>query len=288
MPFGTIKLNDGTEIPAIAYGTGTANRGKDVHDWVEQAIDTGFWHIDTAQFYENEDSVGIAIRESGLDRSDLYITTKWNGFDTPTNSLKASLTKLGIKHVDLYLIHSPTIVPNGDFEGAWKEFEKIKEDGLATSIGVSNFSVEDLQKLLKTARIKPAANQIQLHPYNHSENAKLLEYHAKHGIITEAYGSLAPITKFPGGPVDGPLADAAKRLGASPTQVLFLWVKAKNTVIVTTSSSKQHLQEYFSVGDLPSLTDEEVKAIDDAGAKGPLKLKVKAARCIEGSSVGKF
>lgn len=268
MPFLDIHLNDGNKIPSIAYGSGSVNKGKDIHQFVEQALETGFSHIDTAQFYQNEQYVGRAIRESGLARDELYVTSKW-GFGNLQEAFHASLTSLGLKNLDLYLIHVPTVIVNDDYETVWRQYEKFKEDGLTKSIGVSNFTVDHLQKLLKIAKVKPAVNQIRLHPYNHAENAALLEYHAKHGIVTEAYGSLAPITTFPGGPVDAPLQAAADRLGITPTQVIFLWVKAKGAVIVTTSSSKQHLEEYLAVGDLPPLTDEEVAAIDAAGAEGP-------------------
>jgi len=268
MPFFDKVLNDGNKIPSIAYGTGSVNKHKDIHEYIELALDTGFSHIDTAQGYENEEAVAIAIRESGLNRSELYITTKYGGGNIE-EAIHTSLNKLEIKQLDLYLIHSPTLIENGDFEGAWREFERFKQEGLTKSIGVSNFTVADLQKLLKTAHIKPAVNQIRLHPYNYAENASLLDYHSVHGIVTEAYGSLASITTFPKGPVDIPVEKAAKRLGITPTQVIFLWVKAKGAVIVTTSSSKQHLEQYFGSGDLPPLTQEEVAAIDAAGAKGP-------------------
>ncbi|PPQ77074.1 hypothetical protein CVT25_014887 [Psilocybe cyanescens] len=269
MPFTDIQLNDGNKIPAIAFGSGSVNKGKDIHHYVSQAIDSGFSHLDTAQFYQNEEYVGVAIRESGLSRSELYVTSKY-GFGSLQDAFHASLTKLGLKHLDLYLIHTPsTIEQGGGYEAVWSQFEKFKEEGLTKSIGVSNFTIEHLQQLLKIAKVKPAVNQIRLHPYNLTEHASLLEYHAKHGIITEAYGSLAPITTYPGGPVDAPLRKAAERLKITPTQVVFLWVKTKGAVIVTTSSSKQHLEEYFAVGDLPDLTAEEVAAIDAAGAKGP-------------------
>ncbi|KAF8174251.1 Aldo/keto reductase [Pholiota molesta] len=290
MPFADIQLNDGNKIPAIAFGSGSVNKGHDIHHYIEQAIDTGFTHLDTAQFYQNQESVGLAIRESGLSRAELYLTSKW-GFGNIHDALNESLTKIGVKQLDLYLIHTPTAIQNDDFEGAWRTFEKIKEDGLAKSIGVSNFEIDHLQKVVKIARVKPAVNQVRLHPYNIAKHAALLEYHKKHGIITEAYGSLAPITKFPGGPVDEVLEKAAGRLGISTTQVVFLWVKAKGAVIVTTSSNRQHLEEYFAVGDLRAcipyfdiffsranaflalrtadLTAEEVAAIDAAGAKGP-------------------
>ncbi|KAG6816538.1 hypothetical protein H0H87_005315 [Tephrocybe sp. NHM501043] len=266
MPFQNVKLNDGNEIPAIAFGSGSALYGKDAADYVVQAIEAGFSHLDTAQVYKNEESVGVAIRESGLSRDELFVTTKyWSG--PIQQSARESLSKLGLKYVDLYLIHQPYLIAH-DFERSWKELEQIKEDGLAKSIGVSNFNLEQLQTIVKSARIKPAVNQIQFHPYNYAQHKSLLEYSAKHGIVTEAYGSLAPLTKFPGGPVEEPVNAAAKRLGITPNQVIFAWVKAKGVVIVTTSSKKSRLEEYLAVGDLSSLTKDEIAAIDQAGAKG--------------------
>ncbi|KAJ7913492.1 Aldo/keto reductase [Mycena leptocephala] len=266
MPFGTVSLNDGNKIPAIAFGTGTALKGKDVTHFCQLAIETGFSHLDTAQAYSTEETVGRAILESGLPRSDLYITSKYQHGEIQM-SVRASLYQLKLQYLDLYLIHHPSFAP--DIEAAWKQFERIKDDGLAKSIGVSNFTLEQLQTVVKSARILPAVNQISFNPYNYAQSKDLLEYSAKHGIVTEAYSSLAPITRFPGGPVDAPVAAAAKRLGITPTQVILLWVKSKGVVIVTTSSSKAHLEEYMEVGDLPSLTDEEIAAIDAAGAKGP-------------------
>ncbi|KAG6807879.1 hypothetical protein H0H93_000885, partial [Arthromyces matolae] len=138
--------------------------------------------------YDNEESVGKAIRESALSRDELYVTTKY--LTGPIQkTFQDSLHKLGLKYVDLYLIHQPTSVKH-DVEGCWREFEKIKESGSARSIGVSNFNVEQLQALVKIAQIKPAVNQIRLHPYNYAENKSLLEYSAKHGIVVEAYSSL--------------------------------------------------------------------------------------------------
>ncbi|KAF8063229.1 Aldo/keto reductase [Lyophyllum atratum] len=284
MPFGTVKLNDGNEIPAIAFGTGSVNKNSSARDIVMQAIETGFSHIDTAQIYHNEASVGEAIRESGLSREELFITTKY--FSRPIQeSVRDSLAKLGIKSTDLYLIHTPATVLH-DLEGAWKELEKVKEDGLTRSIGISNFNVEEMQKIMKVAKVKPAVNQIELHPYNYAEQKKILEYSAKHDIVIEAYSSLTPITKHPGGPVDAPVNAAAKRLSITPTQVILAWAKAKGVVIVTTSSRKERLEEYLAVADLPPLTDEEIAAIDLAGAKGPpatffgVQIPLKTARSV--------
>ncbi|KAK0187792.1 NADP-dependent oxidoreductase domain-containing protein [Armillaria mellea] len=260
MAFGTVPLNDGTEIPLIAYGTGSVWKFQDVVPYVEQALETGFSHIDTAAYYQTEEGVSIGIKESGLDRKSLYIATKYDGGDIQ-QEVRKSLTKLGLKYVDLYLIHSPRLV-TGSLENAWKELEKIKEDDLSKSIGVSNFQVEHLEQVVKTAKVVPAVNQINLHPYNHAEAVPVLEYCKKHGIVVEAYSSLTPITKAPGGP-------HAQRRNATPAQVLQLWVLSKGAVIVTTSSKKERLLEYLSVADLPPLAKEEIAAIDAAGALGP-------------------
>lgn len=264
MPFATVKLNDGNEMPTIAFGTGSKWKGHDVTQYVEQALEVGFSHLDTAQFYQTEKYVGQAIRESALDRSELFITTKY-GFGIPKMAIEASLNNLGLKQVDLYLIHNPRLAT----KHTWHELEKFQEAGFTKSIGVSNYTVDDLRKLMKTAKVIPAVNQIFFNPYNYHEHKELLEYSAKLGIITAAYSSLAPITRYPGGPVDEPVQAAAKRLNASPTQVILSWVKSKGVVIVTTSSSKEHMQEYLDVAELPDLTEEEIKAIDDAAAHGP-------------------
>ncbi|KAJ7193777.1 NADP-dependent oxidoreductase domain-containing protein [Mycena pura] len=264
MPFGTLPLNDGKKIPAIAFGTGSIYKHMDVTRYVQQALDAGFEHIDTAQAYDTEEYVGNVIRDSGLARSDFYITTKF-GIGDVREAIERSLKNLGLKFVDLYLIHEPW----SGSGNVWGEFESIQKDGLAKSIGVSNFTLPQLQHLVQTATVWPAVNQIQLHPYNYAENKALLEWATQHGIVIEAYGGLSSITKFPGGPVDAPVAAAAARLGISPTQVLLAWVRAKGAVIVTTTSSKQRLEEYLAVGDLPPLSAADVAAIDAAGARGP-------------------
>lgn len=266
MSFDTVRLNDGNEFPTLAFGTGTKWKGQEVSQYVEQAINLGFSHIDTAQFYANEDSVGDGLRQSGVPRADLFVTTKW-GEGSVETALDTSLTKLGLKQIDLYLIHTPGAV--SDIESTWRIFEQAKNDGRAKSIGVSNYNLAQLQELLKIARIKPAVNQIFFHPYNYAEHKALVEYSAKHGIVTEAYSSLTPITRYPGGPVDAPIQLAAKRLNISPTQVIFLWVRSKGVAIVTTSSNPAHLKEYLAVAELPPLTEEEISAIDRAGEKGP-------------------
>ncbi|KAF7980660.1 hypothetical protein HWV62_37075 [Athelia sp. TMB] len=266
----TIPLNDGNEIPAMAFGTGSKWKGQDVAIYVEQAINSGFGFIDTAAFYGNEESVGRAIRESGLNRSELYISTKWgvlpDGGDIQV-SIRESLTKLGVKSVDLYLVHMPSLMED-DWEGYWKEFETVKTQGLARSLGVSNFNLEELQRTVKCAKIKPAVNQIKLHPYNYAKQKSVIEYAEKHGIVTEGYSSLTSITQSPGGPVDAVVAKIAERIHATPAQVLMLWVRSKGVVIITTSSRRERLEEYLDIDSLPALTEADVGEIDAAGAKG--------------------
>nr|GAT49305.1 aldo-keto reductase [Mycena chlorophos] len=278
MPFGKAKLNDGHEIPTIAFGTGSVNKGHDVTQISSWALEAGFDHLDTAQYYQTEATLGKAIYESGLPRSELYITSKY-GFGDVKEAFNASLNNLKTTYLDLYLIHNPRSIPPSEIPTVWTQLEALKDAGLTRSIGVSNFDLAQLQDLVKTAtKYKPAVNQIQFHPYNYAQNKALLEFAAEHGIVVEAYSPLAPITQYPGGPVDAPLKAAAERLGITPTQVLFLWAKAKGVVIVTTSSSKQHMEEYLAVGDLPPLTHEEVAAIDAAGARGPANAFVKLRR----------
>ncbi|KIL59056.1 hypothetical protein M378DRAFT_131847 [Amanita muscaria Koide BX008] len=268
MPFADFTLNDGRKIPSIAFGTGSVLKGTDVSEYVEQALETGFSHIDTAQYYETEESTGRAIRESGLDRSEIYVASKYSGGGEIQQAVRESLDKLGLRYLDLYLIHEPRAA-RGGFEAAWQEFEKIKKDGLSKSIGVSNFNLEQLQTLIKTANIKPAVNQILFHPYNYAEKKTLLEYAAQHNIVIEAYSSLTPITKLPGGPVDKVVKEAAAKRGVQPSQILLAWVRAKGVVIVTTSTKEQHLREYLGVADIEPLTAEEIAAIDEAGARKP-------------------
>ncbi|ODN75575.1 hypothetical protein L202_06702 [Cryptococcus amylolentus CBS 6039] len=269
MPFTEVTLNDGRKIPAIGFGTWKVPNDVTAGE-VDQAIDIGFDHIDTAQIYGNETEVGQAIKESGLSRKDIWVTTKWSGVDnkSPRQSILESLEKLGLEYLDLYLIHHPRLT-KGDIRGTWKEFEGLKKEGFVKSIGVSNFTKEDLQELLTHATIKPVVNQILLHPYVISTQGPLLSYLSQQNIIPEGYSSLIPLTSKPGGPVDKPVGEIAERLGKKPEQVLLAWSKAKGAVIVTTSSKKERLESYLDVGDI-TLSPDDVHAIDKAGIKGQL------------------
>jgi len=251
--------------------------GQDPIDQVDQAISVGFNHIDTAQSYRNESEAGTAIRESGLKREEIYVTTKYSGLDglDVQTSIYNSLKNLGLSYVDLYLIHHPRLA-TPDIPTAWKEFEKIIADGLAKSIGVSNFDESQLKILLGSAKVKPAVNQIMVHPYVLSQQAPTISYARTHGIVTEAYSPLIPITHMPGGPVDAPVDVIAKRLGVTPDQVLLAWTKEKlgGGVVVTASSKKQRLEGYLNAGDI-ALTADDIVSIDAAGAEGARQLTAK-------------
>ncbi|KAG8888633.1 hypothetical protein FRB98_007306 [Tulasnella sp. 332] len=271
MTLDPIKLNDGRKvirIPSIAFGTGSALRGRDAVEYVVQAIYAGFSHIDTAQAYQNESSTGAALKETGIARNDVWITTKFyylgpSGLNV-RDALVESLNRMSLEYVDLYLIHSPP--PN--IPETWGEMEMTLKEGLTKSIGVSNFNVEQLELLMMDASVVPAVNQILFNPYQLGEMLPVLQYCKEHGIVVEAYGPLTSITKAPNGPVDAPVKKAADRLKATPGQVLLLWVRQKGCVIVTTSSKAERLEEYLGIAELGPLTDEEMQAIDEAGLKG--------------------
>jgi len=267
MPFKEIKLNDGRIVPQIGFGTWKIPQDK-TQDNVLTAIEVGFDHIDTAQVYGNELQVGAALKETGLKRSEIWLTTKWSGVagTRPAQAMKQSLEKLGLSYVDLYLIHSPRLVRPEILQG-WEEMQDIHKQGLAKSIGVSNFLISDLQEL-ESAAITPAVNQILLHPYVYKQTKPLLDYCAQKGIVIEAYSPLIPLTAYPGGPVDKPVYAIAKRLDVAPEQVLLAWIKAKGAIILTTSSKKERLERYQGVADI-DLTDDDITAIENAGSKGP-------------------
>jgi len=273
MPWDLVKLNDGRSMPSIAYGTWTLGNGQNAVDQVDQALSVGFDHVDTAQIYRNEDEAGQAIKESGLARSDIFVTTKWSGvFDIPT-SIQNSVKSLGVSYVDLYLVHSPRLaVP--DIATVWGQMEQVVQDGLAKSIGISNFNVDQMQELLNSAKIKPVANQILFHPYVYEQQKPILDFAEQHGIVIEAYSLLIPLTHQPGGPLDKPLSSIASRLNATPDQVLMAWAKAKGVVVVTTSSKESRLKGYLAAADL-KLTSEDIEAIDGAGAAGSRRLTAK-------------
>ncbi|PCH37782.1 Aldo/keto reductase [Wolfiporia cocos MD-104 SS10] len=273
----TIPLNDGTSIPWLGFGSGTAHYQKDASGTLTTALAHGIHHLDTAQLYGNEDSLAAAIAASGVPRESLYITTKLWALPTGKSvrdTLTVSLAKIGVSYVDLFLVHSPYLYGGADrLREVWREVEDLRAAGLARSIGVSNFDVQNFEEIIPTARIVPAVNQIEYHPYVFKVNIANLEYMRAHNIVPASYGCFAPLTHAKDGPVDPVLAAAATRLGkdtgkqVSLGQVLHLWLRARGIVAITTSTKETRIKEYVATAELPDLTEDELKAIDEAGSQ---------------------
>ncbi|KAG8217876.1 NADP-dependent oxidoreductase domain-containing protein [Butyriboletus roseoflavus] len=275
MPVSTLALNDGTQTPWIAFGTGTAFYNKDAAKAVTVAIQNGFTHLDGAQVYGNETTLGEGIVASGVPRSELYITTKLGTLgpgETPKSLLEESLKKLGVAYVDLYLVHQAN-QHVGKLKQVWKGMEEAKNAGLTKSIGVSNFTADHLRDILEVATIPPAVNQVEAHPYVWEALGPNLAIHEQYDIITSSYGGLSPLFRAKGGPLDPVIEQIRVRLettrGApvSDGQVLNKWLKQKNVLVVTTSSKAERIREYIDTENIPELTTQEVELIDTTGAK---------------------
>ncbi|EMR72653.1 putative aldehyde reductase 1 protein [Eutypa lata UCREL1] len=265
----SLKLNDGNEIPMLAYGLGTARQGEkaeDIIDYTTKAIKAGFTHLDGAESYRNETELGQAIKKAGVPRASLFVTTKLknvHGQDVPTAFAK-SLQKLGLDYVDLYLVHSPFMASSPEqLQAIWAEMEEIKASGRARSVGVSNFLQQDLETILETATIPPAVNQIEYHPYLQHEN--LVDFCRSKHIAVAAYAPLTAVTKGKPGPVDPLYAELARKYGVSEGDVALRWVVDQGIVAVTTSSSEQRLQSYMSRLPGFKLTPKEVDLVAEAG-----------------------
>ncbi|KAK0228637.1 NADP-dependent oxidoreductase domain-containing protein [Armillaria fumosa] len=262
-------LNDGTTTPWVAFGTGTALYKKDAAEAVRVAIENGVTHLDGAQMYENEDSLGAGIKTSGKPRSELYVTTKLKGLaegQTIKDTLVISLKKLGLEYVDLFLIHDPTSA-KGQLKAWWKQMEEVKKEGLTKSIGVSNFRVQDLEEVLEVATIIPAVNQIEFHPYVYKAAKPIYTFSQEHKILVASYGGLAPIVRAPGGPLDPVVGAIADRLQISLGQVYTKWLIEKGILVVTTSSKAARIRETLKTPDVTDLTAEDIAAIEEAGGK---------------------
>lgn len=213
--------------------------------------------------YGNEKEVGIAIKESGIPRAKLYITTKYDGSNKPLDiaeSFEISLKNLGVEYIDQYLLHDPFFASGSTkkLQDAWAAMESLVASGKTRSIGVSNFSQKDLEAVLETAKVIPAINQIEYHPY--LQHRDLIAFQKKHGIATSAYGPLTAVTKASPGPLDGTYAALAKKYGVTTGDIALRWVIDQGIVALTTSSNEERLKGYQKIGEL-KLTPEEVEEI---------------------------
>jgi len=252
----TRKLNTGAEIPRVGLGVYQAPRGEVTRAAVRAGIELGYRHIDTARAYSNEADVGAAVREADVPRAEIFVTTKlWNadqGHDEARRAFDASLARLGLEYVDLYLIHWP--VPRLRLE-SWRALEAIHASGRARAIGVSNFMVHHLEELLARAQVMPAVNQIEVSPFLQQRDVRA--FCAARGIVVEAY---SPLTK--GARLDHPVVRRiAGESGRSPAQVLLRWGLDRELVILPKSVTPARLAENLAALELP-LSDAHLAALD--------------------------
>ena len=259
MTVPTIALNDGTTIPQLGFGVFKVDP-EQAERIVTDALEAGYRHIDTAAIYGNEIGVGKAIEKSGIPRDELYVTTKlWNadqGTQSAFDAIDLSLEKLGLDRVNLYLIHWP--VPSRDlYLESWLALEQIRESGKAVSIGVSNFQIEHLEKIIAGSSTVPAVNQIELHPA--FSQAPLRAFGRINNIATEAWGPLGQ------GKYDlfnlAPIAEAAAAHGKTPAQVVLRWHLQTGNIVFPKSNSPERIAENFDVFDF-ELSNAEMTAID--------------------------
>jgi 2,5-diketo-D-gluconate reductase A len=271
MAIPTIELNDGNSIPQLGFGVFQIDPAETAQA-VQTALEAGYRHIDTAEMYRNEKGVGDGIRASGIDRADVFVTSKLNnGFHRPGDARKAfaeTLAALGFDHVDLFLIHWPLPTRyDGDFVSTWKTLEEFKRDGRARSIGVSNFQVAHLQRLADETDTVPAVNQIEAHPY--LLNDEVRKFGEGRGIATEAWSPIAQ-----GAVLDDPVIEAiAGELDRTPAQVVLRWHIQRGSIVFPKSSNPARIRENIELFDF-ELGAEQVARIDaldrgEAGRTGP-------------------
>src|SRR5215204_5923211 len=261
-----ITLNDGNVIPQLGFGVFQIEP-KNTVEAVSEALRIGYRHIDTAEMYGNEREVGEAIRASGLDRSNVYVTSKLsNAFHEPQDAREAfdrTLSDLGFDYVDLFLIHWPLpTLYDGDFMSTWRALEEFKRDGRARSIGVSNFQIEHLDQLAAQTDTVPAVNQIEVHPYFTNEAVR--EYGREHGILTEAWSPIAQ-----GEVLDDPtLTQIADNFGKAPAQIVLRWHIQRGDIVFPKSVTPSRMRENF---ELYPVDMDEISALDqgESGRTGP-------------------
>ncbi len=266
-PVPRLELHGGSRIPQLGFGVFQIPRAE-TELAVARALEAGYRHIDTAAAYRNEGEVGLAVRSSGLERGDLFITTKcWNedqGYEESRRALHGSLSRLEMDHVDLYLIHWP--VPSHDrYVETWRAFIEMRDEGLIRTIGVSNFQPAHLERLVKETGEVPAINQIELHPY--LQQPGLRREHQELGILTEAWSPLAR-----GLVLDDPvITEIARAHVRTPGQVVIRWQIQIGNVVIPKSVTPARITENFQVYDF-ELTAPQMQAIGelDAGRRtGP-------------------
>jgi 2,5-diketo-D-gluconate reductase A len=266
-----IELNDGHSIPQLGFGVFQIPP-EETAEAVTRALETGYRHIDTAQMYGNEREVGEAVRASGVDRAEVFVTSKLGNAshrpDDAERSFEETLTALGSDYVDLFLIHWPLpMLYDGDYASTWNTLERFKAEGRARSIGVSNFEVEHLERLAAECDVVPAVNQIELHPY--FQNEEVRRYGEEHGIATQAWSPIAQ-----GDVLDDPaIGEIAERAGRTPARVVLRWHIQRGSIVFPKSTTPARIEENFALFDfeLDAADVERIDALDrgEAGRNGP-------------------
>lgn len=251
----TTTLNNGVEMPWFGLGVYKAQKGLEVETAIHDALELGYRSIDTAALYDNEESVGKAVRESGVSREELFITTKvWNddqGYDRTLKAFETSRNKLGLDYIDLYLIHWPG---KDKYKDTWKALEKLYSEGYVRAIGVSNFEIHHLQNLMNDSEVRPAVNQVEYHPRLTQE--PLLQFCKREQIQFEAWSPL-----MRGRILDHPVIfQIAQNHGKTPAQVILRWDLDTRVVTIPKSVKRQRIAENADIFDF-ELTDEEVEQI---------------------------
>jgi 2,5-diketo-D-gluconate reductase A len=267
----TITLNDGRRIPQLGFGVFQIPP-EDTAEATALALEVGYRHIDTAEMYENEQGVGDAVRNSGLDRDEVWITSKLSNQKQEPDEIRAAfeetLRKLGSDHVDLFLIHWPLPKrPGSDFVARWKVMEEFMADGRARSIGVSNFQVPHLERLAAECDVVPAVNQIEIHPY--FLNDEVRAFGERQGIATEAWSPIAQ-----GAVLDDPvITEIAERLDRTTAQVTLRWHIQRNSIVFPKSMTPERVRENFELFDfeLSTADMEAITGLDrgESGRTGP-------------------
>ena len=245
-------LADGARIPVLGLGVWQVPDGPECENAVRWALELGYRHIDTAQAYGNEASVGRGLRASGVPRDEVFLTTKfYPARKDPAAEAERSLERLGVDHVDLYIIHWP----QGGPTWAWPGMEKARQQGYARSIGVSNFSVEQIDAVLAIASERPVVDQVQFSPFEYRR--RLLEACAERNITLEAYSPLGT-GRHLGNPQVGRIA---QRVGRTPAQVLLRWCVQRGTVVISKSTHRERIEQNAQIFDF-ALADEDLRALD--------------------------
>lgn len=255
MAVPSLDMATGARIPVVGLGVFQAARGEETHAAVRAALELGYRHVDTAAIYRNEADVGAAIRESGVPRDEVFVTTKlWNadqGYDEALRAFDRSLDRLGLDWVDLYLLHWPVA---GKRRHSWRALERLHADGRARAIGVSNFLVPHLEDIAVTAQVPPHVNQIEVSPFLQQANTRA--WCQAHGVVVEAY---SPLTR--GKRIDHPVLTAiAARLGRTPAQVLLRWGVEGGMVVLPKSVRRERIAENAALFDF-SLDPEATAAL---------------------------